>query len=556
MNHHKIRISLNGAGVEECAPPVRLSDVLADAVAASELPPIGALVNNEVVSLNHSLEVEADIHLLTLRHPQGWHIYRRSLCFVLAMAVREVFPEARFAVEHSLGSGFYCRFERDHEEGVTLDALTRLEDAMRETIAADRPIESKKLSYAAAVDYFKQTGTNDKYNLLRFQNPPMIDVHLCGDFIDLAHGVRATRTGALQWFKLIPYESGFVLQFPERDQAPEMSVFEPQPHLFNIFKEHKQWGRILNVRTVGDLNVITAHGDIPDFIRTAEALHEKKIARIADRLAASDDPVRYIFIAGPSSSGKTTLAKRLAVHLKVNGIRALDISLDDYFIDRDKSPLGDDGKPDFEHLNAIDIDFFQEQLLAIDSGAVVPRPRYSFEQGSRVYRGEELALAEHEVVIIEGIHGLNPRLIEQLPHEKVKRIYVSALTQLNLDFNNRISTTDNRLLRRIVRDHKYRGHDALTTLRMWPSVRKGEKRWIFPYQQEADFAFNSALDYEIAVLRLMVEPLLAEVKPWHEEYAQARRLLDFVRSFLSVPPQWIPPTSILREFIGQSNFRY
>lgn len=551
-----IHVQVNGAPTVECERGVMLREALREAIETHPLPALCALVNGDLMDLGRPLEVDSVVRLIDLRDSLGWRVYRQSLCFLMSRSVSEVFPQADYAVEHSLGSGFYCRFEIDGKRGLTTDELHRLEDHMKAAVEQDLPIERIKISFADAVELFRRSGRMDKVNLLQFRNPPIVDMASCGGYADLAHGVLADRTGALRWFKLIPYESGLVLQFPERTDQPHLPAFEPQPHLFSIFKEHKEWGRILGVRTAGDLNEIIAHGDIADFIRTAEALHEKKIARIADRIAESEYPVRYVFIAGPSSSGKTTLAKRLAVHLKVNGIRAVDISLDDYFLNRDATPPGHDGKPDFEHVEAIDLAFFQEQLLAMDRGALLDRPRYNFLTGRREFRGEQIQLDDRHVAIIEGLHGLNPRLIEQLPEEKVKRVYVSALTQLNLDFDHRISTTDNRLLRRIVRDYKYRHHDAVTTLHMWPAVRRGEKKWIFPFQQEADFAFNSALDYELAVLRPMVEPLLAEVKPWHEEYAHARRLMSFIAAFLSVPPHWVPPTSILREFIGRSNFRY
>jgi uridine kinase len=355
---------------------------------------------------------------------------------------------------------------------------------------------------------------------------------------------------------LIPYPPGFVLQIPSQDNPKELPPFEPQPQLFQIFKEHKEWGRILGVNTVGRLNEIIANKEIGDFIRIAEAFHEKKIAEIADHIYEHREHIKWALIAGPSSSGKTTFAKRLAVQLRVNGLRPVTISVDNYFVNREQTPLDETGKPDFENIETVDLPLFNEHLMRLDKGEEVEMPSFNFEKGCRSDRCEKLRIEADQIVLVEGIHGLNPRLTQALPTSRKLRIYISALTQLNLDSNNRISTTDNRLVRRMVRDNNFRGNSALATLTMWPSVRRGEKTWIFPYQQEADIAFNSALDYELAVLKPFVEPLLVEVKPYHPQYAEARRLLEFLSSFLAVSDHLVPPTSILREFIGRSSFRY
>ncbi len=336
-----------------------------------------------------------------------------------------------------------------------------------------------------------------------------------------------------------------------------MSRFEPQPHLFQIFREHKEWGRILGVNTVGRLNEIIASGEIDDFIRIAEALHEKKIVQIADHISSHRHHLRWLLIAGPSSSGKTTFAKRLAIQLRVNGLRPVTISVDDYFVDREFTPRDENGDYDFEDMATIDLPLLHEHLRALEDGGEISIPSFNFEKGAREMKeGRTLRLEPDDMVIVEGIHALNPHLTKVIAPEHKFRIYISALTQLNLDAHNRISTTDNRLVRRLVRDNAFRGNPALGTLQMWPRVRRGEKRWIFPFQQEADIAFNSALDYELAVLKYFIEPLLAEVKPIHPQYAEARRLQDFLSSFLGISASRVPPTSILREFIGRSSFRY
>lgn len=517
---------------------------------------VGAVVNNQVVTLVFKLEVDSHVRFLTFADPLGWRIYRATASFLLAKVVKELFPAARFSVEHSLGTGFYCSFGLDGADGIAEEQLKAIDARMRELVALDLPIERRKVNYGDAVRIFEQSRQPDKLNLLRFRNPPKVVIYQCGDFCDLSHGPLATSTAALTHFGLVRHQPGFVIQFPDRSVPPRIPPLKAEPQLFHIFQEHKRWGRILDVSNVGRLNEIIAAKEIADFIRIAEALHEKKIAQIADHIAHHRDRIRWVLIAGPSSSGKTTFAKRLAVQLRVNGLRPVTVSVDNYFVNREQTPRDEHGQYDYEHIEAIDLALFNEHLARLDAGERVELPSFNFHVGRREYRGEYLQLAADQLVILEGIHCLNPRLTAELPARRKYRIYVSALTQLNLDSNNRISTTDNRLVRRLVRDYQFRGHSALQTFSMWPSVRRGEKTWIFPFQDEADIAFNSALDYELAVLKPFVEPLLAEVKPDHSQYVEARRLQEFLSSFLPVPADLVPPTSILREFIGNSSFRY
>jgi uridine kinase len=537
-----------------------------------DLDYLGALVNNDVVSLSYRLEVDSSVSFLTRADSHGFRIFRRTVCFILAKAFRDVFPEARLTIEHSIGTGYYCTFSNfeSHSGAVSQEGNRSLESPqmasdqhleaisrrMHEIIDLDLAIDRRKISYTEAVRQFEAEGQWDKLNLLQFRNPPKVTICWCDGFSDLAHGPLADRTGCLNCFSLISYHTGFVLQFPERENPLVVPPFEPQEHLFQIFREHKEWGRILGIRTVGNLNEINARGEISDVIRIAEAFHEKKLALLADLLLSRRESIKWVLIAGPSSAGKTTFAKRLAVQLRVNGLRPVTISTDDYFLSRDETPRDEQGDYDFENIEAIDLELFNGHMNRLDRGEEVELPQFNFEKGIREWRGKKLRIAQDELVLVEGIHALNPRLTRSVPSLHKYRIYVSALTQLNLDLHNRVSTTDNRLMRRLVRDHKFRGHNALTTLKMWPSVRRGEKTWVFPFQREADIAFNTALDYELAVLKPMVEPLLFEVKPADQEYAEARRLLDFLASFLGAPNYLVPPTSILREFIGRSSFHY
>lgn len=517
---------------------------------------LGALVNNDVASLTYPLEVDCDVTPLTVTHPQGERIYRRSISFLVVKAVQELFPDARCMVEHALGTGFFCAFEQNGNSGISKEKVDAIEKRMIEFCEQDIPIERLKLSFEDAVARFKAQKQYDKYSLLRFMNPPKVVLFSTAGFSDLAHGVLAPSTGALNVFSLEPHAGGFVIQFPDPDNPTQAAPFKDQPHLFQIYQEHKEWGRILGISTVGTLNEVIADRGIAEFIKIAEALHEKKLAQMADQVHQRRDRVRTILLAGPSSAGKTTMAKRLSIQLRVNGMRPRSISVDDYFVDRKDTPRDEDGNLDFEHVESIDLELFNDDLKKLVAGEVINLPRFNFEKGAREYRGNQLQLADDEILILEGIHCLNPRLSEAVPDENKFKIFVSALTQLNLDDSNRISTTDNRLIRRMVRDHKFRGHSALTTLQMWPSVRRGEERWIFPNQHTADATFNSALDYELAILKPMVNPLLAEVKPSSEEYANARRLQDFLSYFVNASEELVPSSSILREYTGGSSFSY
>ncbi len=519
--------------------------------------PLGALVNNEFVSVEYRIETDSTVRLVGYRDSYGQRVYRHTIAFLLAKVAHELFPGCDFAVEHSLSKGLYCSFRRDEAStGITPEQLEAIRGGMQKLFDEKAPIDRIKITFDEAIAHFEKAGLTDKLNLLRFKNNSKVTVYQCGDFMDLANQPLACNVADLVAFQLIPYQVGFVVMGPDRNEPGTFPAFDPAHYIYDVFKGHKEWGRTVRVRTVGDLNERIARKKIDDFIDVNEAYQEKRIALLAEQIAQRKGQVKWILIAGPSSSGKTTFSKRLSLQLKASGLNAKPISLDNYFVERGKTPIDENGEVDYEHIEALDLPLLDEQLAALDSGARVELPYYNFHTGMREFRGEFMHIGPDDVLVLEGIHGLNPRLTQRVPADHKFKIYISALTQLNIDSNNRISTTDNRLIRRIVRDNNFRNHPAQKTLAMWPKVRRGEKRWIFPFQKEADVAFNSALDYELAVLRPFIEPLLAEIKPSMPEYAEAIRLQQFISNFMVIPTDRVPPTSVIREFIGKSFFQY
>ena len=551
-----IVITLESGQKIPCPSQTLVGELLNDPMdPATGLPYLGALVNNELVTFAYTLDIDSAVRFVTMASPGGMQIYVRSLSFLLAKAVKDLHPAARFSVEHALGPGLYCEFEVDGVRGISPEQAAALEAHMRDLVASNRPILRQRISYTAAIEQFTKNGQTDKVSLLRFTNTPKIVTYVCENFSDLATGPMTRSTGPLQFFRILPYQTGFVLQMPTCETAQRIPDFKPIQVLAETFKEYNRWGRILGVNTVGRLNEIIAANEIRDFVKVAEALHEKKIAAIADQIAANPS-VKWILIAGPSSSGKSTFAKRLAIQLRVNGLRPVTLGTDDYFVDREHTPLTSSGEYDFEHLHAVDVPTLNRDLADLDAGREIQRPTFDFHTGARLYKGKPLRLDDDQVVVLEGIHSLNPALTPGLPDARKFHIYISALTQLNLDNNNRIPTTDNRLLRRLVRDHRYRGHSATKTLEMWPNVGRGERTWIFPFQEEADAVFNSALDYELAILSVLARPLLSEIKPHQSVYAEARRMLEFLSHFIPLSTDVPPPVSIIREFVGGSDFDY
>ncbi|OQA38555.1 MAG: Threonine--tRNA ligase 2 [Acidobacteria bacterium ADurb.Bin340] len=514
--------------------------------------PLAAKLNQHLVSLETSLRYSCRVTPVTYDQREGTAVYRRSACLILFEAVEELYPEATIVVGQSLAGGYY--FDLHSETPLPENHLAEIEARMRLIVSENRPFQRQTITSEEAREYFRSEGYEDKVKLL--DTTRWIEVRLvgCGVFKDIQHGPVVPSTGFVDHFELISYAPGFVLRFPEQRAA------EPQrgeePHLFKIHKETKDWNRILGVVNVGELNQACLGGEIGEVIKIAEGFHEKKIAQFADIVASQRDRVRLVLIAGPSSSGKTTFSKRLMVQLRVNGLRPIALSTDNYFLGRDQTPLGEDGKPDFECLEAVDVALFNQHMEQLLAGREVQVPIYDFFTGNRSAKTETYQLGPNDILIVEGIHGLNPKLTEAVPSENKLRIYISALTQLSLDNHNRIMTTDVRLIRRIVRDRKTRGHSASRTLNMWHSVLRGERHNIFPFQESADVMFNSTLIYEPAVLRMYAERFLLEVSQDDEAFGEAYRLLQFLRMFAPLFPDEVPHTSILREFIGGSTFEY
>ncbi|MFZ4395559.1 MAG: nucleoside kinase [Kiritimatiellia bacterium] len=552
-----VMIVVEGQPAMKKAARTLVRDVL-PARGVNGLDVIAALVNNEVVSLNHALVVNSCVAPLTLADSHGWRVYRWSLGFLLAMAMRTVVPQVAFRVRHSLGNGLYCSAHwPDAEAAAPLaERVAHIEQAMRDLVARDLSIENELLSYVDALQQFKQSGQDDTINLLHHRNPPHVALLRCDGFLDLAHEPIVHRTGLLTLFRLTPYETGFVLDMPSVDAPYCVAPFEPQPQLFHVYQEHAAWGRILGVTTVGQLNESVMNKRMDDIIQTVEALHEKKLSAIADAITSRKQTIRLVLVAGPSCSGKTTFAMRLVSHLRVNGLHPVVISADDYFVGDELNPRDAQGNLDYEHIESMDLARLNRDLLDLLEGRPVHLRLFDFRTKTGRDREETSRLGPQDVIIMEGIHCLNPQLTAEVPRQVKYQIYVSALTQLGVDRHNRISTTDNRLIRRLVRDDQYRGHQAIHTLRRWPSVRQGEQRWIFPYQHLVDATFNSALDYELAVLKPFVVPLLNQIKPSQPEYTEARRLTGFLHNFLAIPPTAVPGNSLLREYIGGSQLKY
>lgn len=514
---------------------------------------IAAIVNNEITSLSYSIEVHCTIEFITNENPYGMEVYKRSLSFLLAKAIKHIFPDKRFVIGHSFGQGYYFDLE-----GVDLDEtkVQAIEDQMVLQVQQDLPIIRDKIGYTEALEIFKKHRREDKYKLLSALNMSKIAIYRSEDFFQVFAGAMAVRTGFLNVFSLIYYKPGFILQFPDKKNPAKVADFKDDKKIFEIYRESKDWGRILQVDNVGALNDIIIKRKIRDFIQVSEALHEKKIIGLAQDIYSRKDSVRVITIAGPSSSGKTTFSKRLSIQLKTLGLKPVTISVDSYFVDREKTPLDENGDYDFESIYAIDIKLFNDHLTRLINGEKVHLADFDFKQGKSLISSVETELKPDEILVMEGIHCLNDQLTFSIEKDRKYKIYISALTQMNIDDSNRIPTTDNRVIRRMVRDYKYRGHSALETLRMWPSVRRGESTNIFPFQNEADGHFNSALDYELAVLKPYAQSLLQQIKPSDKEYAKAQQLLTFLSYFLSIPPDEVPGTSLLREFIGGSAFKY
>ena len=520
-----------------------------------QYPVLGALVNYKLKELSFKVFEPIKIKYVDIRDTNGRRLYLRSLAFVLYTAVKDIYPEARLKIEHSVSKGSYCEIEGLREK-MTENVVNKLRKRMKEIIAEDLPFKREKVLTEKAIEEFNNAGLYEKALLFKTRKRIFTSIYKLNNYINYFFGYLVPSTAYLKLFDIVKYHDGILIRMPSKSNPDKLEEVHMQYKLFKIFREHKTWIKILEVPYVGNLNEYILQGKISEFVQISEALHEKKIASIADVIYKKRNDVRLILISGPSSSGKTTFSKRLSVQLRVLGIKTYQVSLDDFFLNRDETPKDENGDFNFETIDAIDINLFNKCLNELMAGKPVNLPRFNFAKGEKSLNKEETILNDQTIIIVEGIHGLNPKLTHCIKDKSKYKIFVSALTQISIDAQNPIPTTDNRLIRRIVRDHQYRGYSALETIKRWPSVKNGEDKYIFPYQENADVMFNSALLYELAVLKTYAEPALSEVPENVEENAEAVRLLKFLSYFLPCKPFDIPPTSILREFLGGSSFRY
>ena len=520
----------------------------------SQSPAVLVMANGRLKELHKTLKENCRLSLVTTGDAIGQKTYRRSATLLLLKALYHVAGGERIrkvVLHYSVGEGYYYTIQGDVQ--ITEEFLQKVKNYMQELVKKKVPIIKRSVKLNEAIRLFHQHGMYDKEKLFRYRRVSRVNLYSLAGFEDYYYGFMTWHTGYLKYFDLIPYDEGFVLLMPSLDKPEELPRFVPSPKIFRIQKESELWGEMLNVAGVGDLNDFTCQGGIQKMILIAEAWQEGRISSIAKEIIRRRD-VKFVMIAGPSSSGKTTFSHRLSIQLAAHGMKPHPIAVDNYFVNREDTPLDEEGKKNYECLEAIDVELFNRDMTALLQGEEVELPRFDFVDGKRVYKGDFLRLDSDDILVIEGIHGLNDKLSYSLPRENKFKIYISALTQLNVDEHNRIPTTDGRLIRRMIRDMRTRGTSARETIARWPSVRRGEEENIFPYQEEADEMFNSALIYELAVLKLYVEPLMFQIRPEEPEYYEAKRLLKFLDYFVGVPSDDIPKNSILREFIGGSCF--
>ena len=515
--------------------------------------PVSARVNNKVEGMHYRVYNSKDVEFLDMTSASGSRAYTRTLFFVLCKAVQDIYPNTDVVIDIPVSNGFYVDIRLGRP--VVDEDVNILLRRMQEIIDSKMPIRRFTVPTEEAIALFQEKGDVEKVKLLRTSGSIYTTYYKIGEYVDYYYGTLLTNTSQLYLFGLEKYYDGMLLRIPSVSNPDELGEMTRQDKMFDIFKEHHRWQEILGIRTVGDFNQAIDAGHATDIINISEALQEKKLAKIAEEIA-SRKGVKLVLLAGPSSSGKTTSCKRLSIQLAVNGLKPLQISLDDYFVDRDKTPKDENGDFDFESIYALNLDLLNEQFNALFRGEEVELPKYDFPSGKSVKSGKKLKLEPNNVLVVEGIHALNPELTAHVPEEQIFRVYASALTTILLDNHNYIPTTDNRLLRRIIRDYKYRGVSAQETIRRWPSVRSGENKWIFPFQENADAMLNTAMLYELSVLKMQAEPLLQQVPENCEEFAEAYRLLKFLKYFKGIPYNNLPPTSLLREFLGGSSFHY
>ena len=536
---------------------VEIGSTLFDIFSAFDLKmthgPVSARVNNKVEGMHYRVYNSKDVEFLDMTSSSGSRAYTRTLFFVLCKAVQDIYPATDVVIDIPVSNGFYVDIRLGRP--VVDEDVNIIRRRMQEIIDARMPIRRFTVPTEEAVALFLEKGDIEKVKLLKTSGSIYTTYYKIGDYVDYYYGTLLTNTSQLYLFGLEKYYDGMLLRIPSLKNPDVLGEMTRQDKMFEIFKEHHRWQSILGIRTVGDFNQAIDANHATDIINISEALQEKKIAKIAEEIA-SRKGVKLVLLAGPSSSGKTTSCKRLSIQLAVNGLKPLQISLDDYFVDMEKTPKDASGEYDYESIYALDLDLINEQFNALFRGEEVELPKYDFQSGKSKKSGNRLKMTDNNVLVVEGIHALNPELTAHIPQEQIFRVYASALTTILLDNHNYIPTTDNRLLRRIIRDYKYRGVSAQETIHRWPSVRAGENKWIFPFQENADAMLNTAMLYELAVIKMQAEPLLQQVPENCEEYAEAYRLLKFLKYFKGIPYNNLPPTSLLREFLGGSSFHY
>ena len=530
-----------------------LSEVFHNAGIDMKYGPICAKVNNKVEGMHYRIYHNKDVEFLDMTSGSGSRNYTRSLFFVLCKAVHDLYPQSKVVIDIPVSKGYYVDLTIGHE--VTDDDVKRIRQRMQQIIDAKMPIRRFEVPTEDAVRMFEEKGDKAKSKLLRSAGSLYTTYYQIDDYVDYYYGSLLTNTSKIYLFGLEKYFNGLLLRIPDLKDPGVLPQMTRQDKMFEIFREHHRWQEIMGLRTVGDFNEMVKKGQATNLINVSEALQEKKLTEIADEIASRKD-VKLVLLAGPSSSGKTTTCKRLSIQLLANGIKPLQISLDDYFVDREHTPKDDKGEYDYESIYALNLKLINDQFNALFRGEEIELPKYNFQTGRSEKSGKKLRMQPNNVLVVEGIHALNPELTAQIPEAQKFRVYVSALTTILLDDHNYIPTTDNRLLRRIIRDYKYRGVNAQETIHRWPSVRAGENKWIFPYQENADAMFNSAMLFELAVIKQQAEPLLTQVPECAEEYSEAYRLRKFLEYIRPIPNRDIPPTSLLREFLGGSSFHY
>ncbi len=519
-----------------------------------------AIVDGKLKELHKKVKQSCKVRFLDKSHRDGYRTYQRSLTLLFVRSLRSVYEaygveDVDVRVHFTINAGLYCECLNTGDKPLDTGMIHLIEERMHQYVHQNARIKKRTVTTSKAIEIFEEQKLWDKVQLLKYRSASNTNIYELDGYYDYFYGYMVPYTGCLDTFSLMAYKEGVMIQYPYRHAPEVVSDFNPDHKLFETQMEAYEWAKRMDMTTIAALNEGIANGDMNDMILVAEALMEKKIATIADAIIHKDNPRRFVFIAGPSSSGKTTFAHRLGIQLKALGMKPTIISLDNYFVNRENTPRDEDGNYDFETIEAIDIDAFNRDMLDLLAGNAVDIPVFNFISGEREYRNNPLEMGDKGILIVEGIHGLNERLSAEIPSEHKFKIYISAMTQLNLDHHNRIPTTDGRLIRRIVRDHQYRGASASKTIRMWPSVRRGEEKYIFPYQEEADVMFNSALIYEFAVLKQYVDPLLYNISPDSPEYMEAKRLLKFMDYILGITSEHIPQNSLIREFVGGSCFR-